>query len=275
MNIKSLKNVSLDEVIECFLLSFENYYVPVPTDKNYYRERWKSAKVNFDYSYGMFDNNILVGFIIHAIDKRAGILTAFNTGTGVLPQYRGKRIVKSIYQYALKDLRAHGIKKSTLEVITKNDKAIRSYKSIGFMISKSYRCFGGDIKLESSNGFELNEIAMDKVNWEDLPNQQFYSWDFQKETILERDYNFYQVHYQDKPESFFIINSKTQFLAQFDLFNSENKGWEKLFTAVKEVSDKIKVINVDKRLSKKIEILNYIGLERSVDQYEMELVLNA
>ena len=223
----------------------------------------------------MFDNNRLVGFIIHAVDQRAGVLTAFNTGTGVLPKYRGRRIVKSIYQYALKDLKAHGIKKSTLEVITKNDKAIRSYKSIGFKISKSYKCFSGDIEVESSDGFELKEITLNKVIWENLPNQQYYSWDFQKETILERDYNFYQVDYQKKPESFFIINAETQFLAQFDLLNSENIGWERLFTAVKEVSNKIKVINVDQRLSNKIDILNTIGLERSVDQYEMELVLSA
>ena len=76
------------------------------------------------------------GFIINAIDKRNGILTAFNTGTGVIPEYRGKRIVKSIYAHAIGELRQQGVEKSTLEVITKNDIAIRSYKSIGFSIRR-------------------------------------------------------------------------------------------------------------------------------------------
>lgn len=275
MNIKNLTHVPFDEIVDCFLLSFENYYVTVPTDKKYYRERWKAAKVNYDYSYGMFDKNKLVGFIIHAIDHRAGALTAYNTGTGVLPGYRGRRIVKSIYEYALKALQKHGIEKSTLEVITKNIRAIRSYESIGFKISKTYSCFAGKIKNKSVDRFDFNEIPMGDVKWQNLPNQQFYSWDFQKETILERDYTFYQVFYRDKPESFFIIDPKTQILAQFDLLNSENLGWERLFAAIREVSDTIKVINVDHKLHNKIKALTSIGLKRSIDQYEMELTLNA
>ena len=47
----------------------------------------------------------MVGFILHALDKRNNKLTAFNTGTGVISEYRGKRIVNSIYTHALKCLK--------------------------------------------------------------------------------------------------------------------------------------------------------------------------
>ena len=92
MTVRNLANISFDELLSCFLAAFENYYVQMPTDKSYYKERWRLAKVDYNYSYGMFDKNKLVGFIIHAIDKRNGTLIAFNTGTGVLPSYRGKRL---------------------------------------------------------------------------------------------------------------------------------------------------------------------------------------
>ena len=132
MTVKNLSDISIDELLDSFLSAFENYFVKMPSDRNYYVERWKAAKVDFNFSYGMMDKGKIIGFIIHAIDKRAGILTAFNTGTGVIPAYRGKRIVKSIYEYALEDLWQNGIEKSTFEVITKNNVAIRSYESVGF-----------------------------------------------------------------------------------------------------------------------------------------------
>ena len=202
MTVKNLSHITFDEVLDCFLLAFENYFVKMPSDRNYYKERWRAAKVDFNFSYGMFDKGRLVGFIIHAIDKRDGMLTAFNTGTGVIPEYRGNRIVKSIYTYALKDLGENGIEKSTLEVIKKNETAIRSYKSIGFKVCKNYKCFTGAVSIENCDPFELKEIALKNVDWKNLPNQEFYSWDFQKETILERNYTFYHVLNRKEPESF-------------------------------------------------------------------------
>lgn len=271
MKVKSLSSISFDELLNCFLAAFENYYVKMPTDKNYYKERWRAAKVDFNLSYGMFDNGKLIGFIIHAIDNRSGTSIAFNTGTGVIPEYRGKRIVKSIYDYALDDLLKNGIEKSTLEVIRKNEKAIRAYQGVGFEICKKYRCYAGPIKIESDTEFELKEVDLKNVDWENLPNQQFYSWDFQKETVKEGNYVFYQVMNNKTPESFFIINPENKYLAQFDVLNEENKGWNRLFSAIRQVSDNVKIINVDERLTEKIDNIHLIGLENTVNQYEMEL----
>ncbi len=271
MIVKKLSKTSFEKVLDCFLLAFENYYVKMPTDRNYYKERWRAANVDFNFSYGMFDEEKLVGFIIHAIDKRNGLLTAFNTGTGVIPKYRGKRIVKLIYEYALKDLEQNNIKKCTLEVITKNEIAIRSYERIGFKICKNYKCFNGTIKIKESDRFELKEVDLKSIDWKKLPNQQLYSWDNQKETILAGKYNFFQVLNNNVPESFFIINTNNNYVAQFDLLGAKNRGWNRLFSAIKQISDKIKINNVDDRLKEKIDSLNAIGLENTVDQYEMEL----
>jgi GNAT superfamily N-acetyltransferase len=244
----------------------------MPSDRNYYKERWKAANVDYNLSYGLFDQGKLVGFIIHAIDKRNGIVTAFNTGTGVIPEYRGKKIVKSIYNYALHDLAKHGIQKSTLEVITKNNIAIKAYEGVGFKISKNFKCFEGEIKIENDEEFEVEQIALKNINWNTLPNQQYYSWDFQKETLLKGNNSFFQVLRNKKPESFFIINSDTNYIAQFDMLQTKNKGWNRLFTAInKQVSGNIKIINVDERLEDKLNYINSIGLKHLVDQYEMEL----
>ena len=271
LTVKDLRNIDLDELLDCFLMAFENYFVKMPTDRNYYKERWKNAKVDFKLSYGMFDGDKLVGFIINAVDKRNGELTAFNTGTGVIPEYRGQKIVKSLYDYALTDFKRNDIVNCSLEVITDNEIAIRSYQSIGFEIIKKYKCFNGTINLENRDSVNLKEISRNEMDWENFPGNAYYSWDNQKETIQEGNFRFFQVLNHNSPESFFAINPDNGYLAQFDLLNGGNNGWDRLFSGIKQISGTIKINNIDERLTNKIEFLNSIGLVNSVDQYEMSL----
>ena len=245
----------------------------MPTDINYYKQRWKIAKVDFNLSYGMFDDEKLIGFIINAVDERNGTKIAFNTGTGVLPEYRGKKIVKSIYDYAISDLKMNGITKCSLEVITENCKAIKYYQSIGFEICKTLECYSGNINLKISEKVELDKGSYDTFDWNNLPNQDLYSWDFHSRTIKSGDYSYYQIIKDNLPESYFVINPKNGYLAQFEILE-ENKGnWNRLFNGIKNISETIKIINIDKRLSEKIEFINSIGLSKTVNQYEMEMEL--
>lgn len=55
MKIHSLERISFEQILECFLLAFEDYFVPMPTDPEYYKARWKASKVDFSASYGLFD----------------------------------------------------------------------------------------------------------------------------------------------------------------------------------------------------------------------------
>ena len=271
MTIKNLSDISFETIIECFFKAFDNYFVELPREKEYYKQRWKAANVNYRYSYGMFEGAKMVGFILHALDKRKNRLIAFNTGTGVIPEYRGKRIVNSIYAYALKDLKEKNIEQSVLEVITKNDIAIKLYERIGFEKCKEYKCFNGKIELDSKEEVVLNEIDLNDVDWHALPNQDLYSWDNQKESLMEGNYRFFQVIYKNEPESFFVIDSKINYLAQFDLLKKEKNGWLRLFLGIKKISKSIKINNVDNRLKEKLDTLVSIGFMNTVNQFEMEL----
>ena len=271
MTIRNLSGISFEIILECFLKAFENYFVELPRNEEYYKQRWKAAKVDFRNSYGMFEGEKMVGFILHALDKRKNKLIAFNTGTGVIPECRGKRIVNSIYTYALKDLKEKNVELSVLEVITKNAIAIKLYERIGFEKCKEYKCFEGEIQIDSTEEVILNEIALNDVNWNSIPNQDSYSWDNQKESILEGEYRFFQVTHKIEPESFFIINPEINYLAQFDLLTNENNAWARLFAGIMKISEYIKINNVDNKLKEKLDTLASVGLKNTVDQFEMEL----
>lgn len=274
MVVKNLNTVDFNDLVTCFLDAFENYFVQMPTEPAYYRERWRLAKVDLNYSYGMFDNNKLVGFVLHAIDNREGVDTAFNAGTGVLPAYRGRRIVQKIYEYARPLLAAINISVCRLEVITENETAIAAYHRIGFKKNKRYKCYRGAINSELNSKVPVQEIPYNKAPWDILPNQDLYSWENQQACIANGPFQFFWVLHNDEPESFFIIDTSSGYLPQFDLLEDHEDGWDRLLKGISQVSAKIKINNVDERLTVKISQLNKAGLENHIDQYEMMMEFN-
>lgn len=271
MTIKSLEYVSFNQLMDCFLKAFENYFVKMPTDHEFYRERWKRAKVRYDLSFGMFHEEKLVGFIINAVDHRNNEFIAFNTGTGVIPAYRGQRIVQKLYDFAFPILKAAGITLCSLEVITKNKKAIKAYEGVGFHITKTLKCYGGKLSL-INNGeiIELKKVSASYFDWKAL-EQHHYSWDNHIKSVGIGGYEFYVVQSNNENKAYFIINPVNGYIAQFDVFEEGEHNWHLLFLAIQSVSDTIKINNVDARLTTKVDFLNKIGLKNTVDQYEMEL----
>jgi RimJ/RimL family protein N-acetyltransferase len=243
----------------------------MPTDHNYYKQRWKAAKVDFNLSYGMFDDEKLVGVIIHAIDERHGEYVAFNTGTGVIPEYRGKKIVNAIYKHAIPDLKRHGITKCALEVIVENQKAIKAYEGVGFEISRTLKCYAGELSV-ADQLIHIKELSFYEVPWERIPNQNHYSWDFHSASLKEGDSKYYNVYNSNHIDSFFSIKPDGT-INQLEVLSSEKGNWERLLSAVQTISKQVRIINVDDRLKGKLAVLENAGLKNTVNQYEMQLHL--
>ena len=145
MKITSLTSTKLSEITKSFNAAFSDYIIQFTATEEYLQNRWEAAGVNYDLSFGAFIDEKLVGFIIHGIDNWNGLKTAFNVGTGVIPEQRGKKIVKKLYNYAIPILKSHGIEQCRLEVIQNNEKAVKAYQSIGFkeereLLGFTYKC---------------------------------------------------------------------------------------------------------------------------------------
>lgn len=273
MKVKNLSNTPFVVIVNCFLEAFKNYYVEFPKDLNYFKQRWEISNIDYALSFGMFDGEKLVGFILHGIDFRANHLTAFNLATGVIPEYRGKKITKSIYDFAIPKLKKRGITKCQLEVIKENTFAVNAYKNIGFNIVKHYKCFAGDISINNELPYLLKEISNKEHNIIELPNQSIYSWENQLESIKKGDFKWFQVSNNNQVESFFIINDKTGYIPQLDVLMDTEETWKRLFTAIKGISGKVKINNVNEQLKTKMDHLIQYGLKNTIDQYEMEFFI--
>ncbi len=244
----------------------------MPTDIDYYRHRWAAAKVQFDQSYGMFNNDELVGFILHGIDRRHGHHIAFNAGTGVLPQFRGLRMVQALYDTALPQLKVRGITQCRLEVIQENAAALTAYQRVGFAICKHYRCYEG-APGSSAQKVELIRVPFSDIDWGALPHQELYSWDNHRNSIRPANFHYYYVLNDGVPCAYFAINAPGSYVAQFDVLDENATSWDNLFGAIGQLSQHIKINNVDEQLTDKIQQLHSRGFVNTVNQYEMELTL--
>ncbi len=274
MEIRPLSYSSFDAIVSCFLSAFDDYFVPMPQDPSYYKQRWKKAMVDFNYSFGMYDNNILVGFVIHAIDTRNGKRTAYNTGTGVIPKYRGQHITSQIYKQAIPILKKAGITRGLLEVILDNSKAIRVYEQIGFQIIKQYRCFKGGITYKKTGKVELIQRDVAIIEKQRSEAKARYSWDNQLESLERGAFSYYELLNAGTPESYFVLDKESGSLPQFDVYADSPTAWENLAKGILSLTSTVKTNNIDIKEMNKLKCMETLGIPAVVDQYEMEMLFS-
>lgn len=257
----------------CFFQAFHDYYVDLFKDHGYYEKRWRMAKVQYDLSFGVFHHGNLVGFVLHAIDTRDGLLTAYNACTGVLPEYRGQKLIHSIYDHSIPVFKANGIKRCTLEVITENIRAIKTYTSIGFRTTKLFHCFSGNLNGVQVQDQEIREVEFDVKSLMSHSSKQWYSWENHVRALARGNFRAFEIHVNNQVESFFIMAPTGGYVAQIEVMTDNILAWDRLFSIMSRHSVHIKINNVDSRLSDKITHLLKAGLQNKLNQFEMEMTL--
>lgn len=267
MEIKDLSTTPFEKVIACFLSAFEGYFVKLPEDPDYWRERFATARVNWELSFGMFDKDQLVGYIINGIDDHNRKPTAYNTGTGVLPGYRGKAIVDKLYRHAIPLLKEQGVEKCLLEVICENERAIKVYERTGFKITRKVQSFSGHIPGEfSKNGFQ--KCHFQEVINSGLYKSEHYSWDNTAEAVAQMG-NRVQTWCpgaQKPPEDYLVMDPEGNVIQ----LESKTRSYTQLLQAAGAVSKDLKLKNVDSERTGLIEALEKMHFSNTVNQYEME-----
>ncbi len=273
MKITNLQDLTIAEIIDCLLISFEGYFVQMPNDLDYWTNRFKTSRINQTLSYGVFDQGKLVAFINNGIDDWHGKKTAFNCGTGVIPAYRGQGLVDQMYQYAIPELQKNDVTRCALEVIQANERAIRVYERIGFHTVKSLPCFKGKLNF-SDPTVQIKLVDFKVFQQANLVNQSNYAWDNVDEAVEmgKAFYQTYQVTTAGKTIGYFVVNPENGYLPQVELVVGDTfHNWKKLFSGVQQISKVAKINNVDGRRTNFVSHLEALGLEIPLSQYEMEM----
>ena len=271
MEIRSLEGTSIEDIMECLMTAFQGYYVELPSDPDIWRTRWRGARVDFALSFGAFEHTRLVGFIITGIGHFRGSLTACNCATGVIPEYRGRRIVQKLYAAAVPKFKAVGITQCTLEVITDNSIAIRAYTSVGFAIDQELLFYKGPIAITTPPP-PMQTVAISSDTLKLVGNKTRYAWDSTDTaiTILADKYQLHLVAFDDGATGYFVINPVNGYILQFEVDdpNTDDK-WQQLFAGIKCVHPGARINNVYASQDRRLMVLDRFMTKMPLKQYEM------
>lgn len=279
MNIKSLENTDFEIIASAFNEAFCKYEIQI--SKQELSLMLKRRGFLPELSFGAFDGEKLVSFTLNGIGPYNGVLTAYDTGTGTLEEYRGKGLASEVFNFSLPFLRKAGVTKYLLEVLQHNTPAINVYKNQGFIMSREfcyYRIGHSEIKLRNynnSSGFGLQKISLDQIscctNFQDF----MPSWQNSLESIArsKEGFKFLGAFDNDRLIGYCISEPKSGDITQIAVdktYRRQGVGTFMLSHALKlNENECIKIVNTDVTCASISGFLESNSITMRGKQYEM------
>lgn len=181
IEVKSLSQVGFDTLYAAFSKAFKDYEISI----NRYELQKMLIRRGFDanLSFGAFDNHRLVSFTFNGIGWHNGQLTAYDTGTGTVEDYRGQGLASKVFTESIPYLTDAGVSQYLLEVLQHNESAISVYRKLGFEVSREFNYFVCEakslkiLKKELSESYSIKPITLDDLGevtmfWDFSPSWQ-------------------------------------------------------------------------------------------------------
>ena len=252
MEFKNLELVDREELLSVFNTSFSDYVVPFHLTLEQLELKIALEKIDMTLSVGVFESDKLQGFILQALKEENGKHIIYNAGTGINLECRGKGLVRKMYDLILPVLKEKKADVLTLEVIEKNNPAIRAYENLGFKIARKLFCFNGIIELKKKNT-EVSVEEMDHFQWEVF--QSFLdivpSWQNSSAILTDREkrYKILGAYKNQQLVGYAVYNPIARKVSQIAVdknYRRQGIGTE-LFRNIEKLSDgqAVSVNNVD------------------------------
>ena len=285
ISIKSLSGVSVERIYDAFVNAFSDYVEPFNLSFEQLKYMIERRGFNLDLSFGAFNKNELVGFTLNGIGDWNGILTAYDTGTGIIKEFRKKGIATKLFNESLPVLRENNIAQYLLEVIRTNTSAYELYRKAGFEVTREFDYFVSTKdkivinKNMLNEEFKIKEIKypdweLFKTFWDYIP-----SWQNSIDSINRKLEYFIilGIFEKDNVAGYGIVEKETGDIPQLCIAKKfRRKGLATtLFYHLLQYSEKdeIKIINTPKTFYPFKKFATSINLKAGLGQYEMLLKL--
>ncbi len=286
MEYRFLQKESFPQLYSTFVNAFSDYVVKMQPSEQQFSEMLTRRGVRYDLSVGAFSGHQLVGFNLNALDLWKGRLTIYDTGTGVIPEYRGQKLASRMFEFSLPKLRQVSAQQYILEVIDTNVSAIRVYKNVGFREVRKLESFmlSGSVErgsMEESTGIRL-EIESNP-DWELF--QSFWDWEPSWQNSINSINRSLDIkvlvcaYFEGCCVGYGIIYPSNGDIPQLAI----NKGYRRRGIGTRLLQSlemQIKgepigrMINIDQSAEGTLRFCEAVGMKKIVNQYEMLLELS-
>ena len=279
MNIRTLENTTVSEITATFNAAFESYFIPLVFTEESMATKIRSEGIQLNYSVGAFENNKLVGFILHGYDVINGVKTIYNAGTGVVATHRGRGITEALYNYVIPLLANEGIYSHQLEVIDNNLPAKHVYEKLGFTSSITLQAFRGKPLLAQNENYVVRYLDEIPEEISSFANMEA-AWQNSLASV-QRDLNGHRligVYAGDSLVGFAAFIPATGRIKQLLVhpqYRRQGIGKTILsFVAANSTAPQLVVTNVDESYKPAFRFLQSAGFEGFLRLYEMRMQVN-
>jgi len=136
IEIKRLSDCPLKDGVEAYNRGFEGYFYNQTKDIDSFTKRFGLDELSPEHSVVAYYEGRPAGIVLSGIKKVNGELVAWNGGTGVAKELRGKGAGKKLMNAVMDLYRENNVKYATLEAISRNEGAIQLYKKVGYDVKK-------------------------------------------------------------------------------------------------------------------------------------------
>lgn len=278
MRFQTLESCDVELLQEVFQKSFADYLVPIKISVPQLRTKLKRDAVVLSLSPGVSPAEKLAGFILNGIDSRDGKQTAYNAGTGVIPYARGQHATRKMYDYILPALKTAQVERCLLEVIVGNDRAIHTYRAIGFEIIRELICYKGEAPLPPILPASIQLQESQQVDWGVWKSFGDWrpSWQNDDPAIkrIQADHRFIQIYEGNQLRGYAAYLPDSGYVSQFAV-HPKHRG-RKFGTALlahigTACHQTLRFINIDASAQSTLPFLRSLDIQETVRQYEMAM----
>lgn len=167
MEVRTLQNITLSELLTCFNKVFSDYFVTVQFNETMFQYKIEKEEISIPHSYGLFQDDSLIGFILFGIkdeNHKNHSKKIYIAAHGIIPEFQGHKGSNLLFNHSLNELKKTDFQQIILEVHTENSKAITTYTSTGFKKLRTLNCYEFCTEIESSiQAYKIKETPINKL----------------------------------------------------------------------------------------------------------------
>ncbi|KOP71249.1 GNAT family N-acetyltransferase [Cytobacillus solani] len=164
IEIKRLKDCTIEEGVEAWNTGFEGYYFDATTTADKFITRLVHEGLSPNLSIVAFMDKKPIGIVKNGIREFNGKKLAWNGGTGVALDLRKKGIGRMLMEETLSILNEEKVDYASLEAISENVKAISLYEKMGYEIVDHLEYLGLNGQLENNySTISLNKYKIERA----------------------------------------------------------------------------------------------------------------
>ena len=156
LEIRKLSMCTFSQAVKVWNDGFEDYFFDMNVSLENYLRRLYTQELSPSFSFIAFVKGVPAGFVLNGIRIINEKKVAWNGGTGVIPQFRGKGIGKALIKESINLYRQQKVDTALLEVVSQNERAFSLYEEFGYRVIDSLYLLRCKEKL-SPDSFKISE----------------------------------------------------------------------------------------------------------------------